>query len=372
MDRSVIHGCIDFLSDYDKVNPCPNHLAGMEKWFDEYDYDLESSLPPNEIDMSNCINGIQRALSMFVSNASSNTWSKLSVEERKQIVEDLLSNLQVQQRSTEWYAQSKLLLTASEFSNILGTSRAVASVALKKAAPVSHTNSNVACSTAEMCAFDWGIRFEPVVKQVLTSMWGCKIVDVGRFVHPIDTRLAASPDGIILDALDPSRVGRLLEIKCPVRREIDGSIPFDYWCQMQIQMEVTSIDECEYVEMKILSGYKDAPYVAADSELGLQYFGTIWLFQCSDTLELKYAYNHLERKDLELLGWNCLETIPWHIEKVFNKVVFRDRSWFEGTKQKQEEFWLRVADAHKGLIEQPKRRTKSQVVQVCQIMDSVT
>ena len=369
MDRSILHGCIDFLSDYDNLYSCPNYRGSIETWMNDFEHDFEVVAPEDEIDTSLYIKGIQDALGMFISNASSVAWTKLSIEDRKQIVENLLGSLQVQQRSTEWYSQSKTLLTASEFSNILGSPRAVAAIALKKVAPVS-LSTDTACSTSSMTPFSWGIRFEPVVKQVLTAMWDCQIAEVGRFIHPVDSRLAASPDGIIMSAMDPGRIGRLLEIKCPISRGIDGSIPFDYWCQMQIQMEVTGIDECEYVEMKIASAYKDATYAAP--ELAKPYSGNIWLFQCSDTLELKYAYTPLEKKDLEGLGWHCLEAIPWHLEKMHNEVVLRDRNWFEGTKQKQEEFWLRVADAHNGLIEPPKRRTKAPIVQVCKIMDDVT
>ena len=369
MDRSILHGCIDFLSDYDKLYSCPNYRGSIETWMDEFEHDFEVVLPEDEIDTSLYIKGIQDALGMFISNASSVSWTDMSIENRRQIIENLLGTLQVQQRTTEWYSQSKTLLTASEFSNILGSTRAVAAIALKKAAPVS-LSTDTACSTTAMTPFSWGIRFEPVVKQVLTAMWECEIVEVGRFIHPVDSRLAASPDGILRAALDPARIGRLLEIKCPVSRGINGSIPFDYWCQMQVQMEVTGIDECEYVEMKIVSAYRDTNYVVP--EVPVAHAGTVWLFQCSETLELKYAYTPSEKADLEVLEWNCLEVIPWHLEKMYNEVVSRDRNWFEGTKQKQEEFWCRVADAHKGLIEPPKRRTKAPVVQVCQIMDDVT
>jgi len=309
---------------------------------------------------------------LFLSKAHSDSWGKLSVEERQRQIGALLDTLQVQQRSPAWYAQSKTVLTASEFSNILGTPRSIANLALKKAAPVSEIKSDQACATGSMSAFDWGIRFEPVVKQVLTAIWDCDIAEVGRFIHPTDPRLAASPDGIILKAIEAVKVGRLLEIKCPVRREINGKIPFEYWCQMQIQMEVTGIDECEYVEMKLASPYKDSQgYAPATEGIGSMYLGKIWLFQCVETCELKYAYTYLEKKDMERLEWTCLEEIPWHLEKYFVETVVRDTKWFEGTKPRQEEFWLRVADAHKGLIEPPKRRVKAPIVQVCQIMDDV-
>jgi len=371
MDKSIIHGCIDFLNEYDSFHPCPSHKAAIPKWMEEFEDALEYAVPCDEIDVHTYSADVQDIFTMFISSASSTQWADRSVEERQKQVAALIDTLQVQQRSPAWYAQSKTVLSASEFSNILGTPRSVANLALQKAAPVSTMSSGAACSTMSMSAFDWGIRFEPVVKQILNAIWGCEIAEVGRFIHPVDTRLAASPDGIILTAADLKRVGRLLEIKCPVRREINGKIPFEYWCQMQIQMEVTGLDECEYVEMKLAAAYKDSQYSVPTEDIGIMYSGKIWLFQCVETCELKYAYTSLEKKDLELLEWHYLEEIPWHLEKFFTETVSRDPSWFESTKQKQEEFWLRVADAHNGLVEPSKRRVKPPTVQVCQIMDDV-
>jgi len=367
MDKSILHGYIDFLSDYDSVNPFPTYKSGLVKWIEEFEEILNDFVPCEEIESLNVADDIQVLFSLLLVNRGDST----PVEERQAKIRALLETLQVGQRTTEWYAQSKTVLTASEFSSILGTPRGMAVLALQKATPAAPRNS-VACSTVSMSAFDWGIRFEPVVKQILTAMWNCEIVEVGRFVHSTNVRLAASPDGIIMKAADPGRVGRLLEIKCPIRREINGKIPFDYWCQMQIQMEVTDIEECDYVEMKIASGYKNSVYGPPTEEPGTTYRGIVWLYQYFETCEMKYAYTVAERDELNSLGWHCLEEIPWHLEKMFTQTIVRDKKWYEGTAAKQEEFWLRVADAHKGLIEPPKRRPRAPSTGGYEIMDDIT
>jgi putative phage-type endonuclease len=369
MDTSIVHGCIDFLEEYDKEHPY--YKGDLDTWIQEFEVYTEDSLPCEEIEVKTCLEGVQDIVKLFLLKASSCRWGDIPVEIRKAKVTTLIDSLQVQQRTPEWFEQSKKMLTASEFSNILGTPRAMANLALLKVAPVRNSTSNQGCNTESMSAFDWGIRFEPIVKQVLQTMWSCVIKDVGRFVHNTDSKLAASPDGIIVDAVDASRVSRLLEIKCPISREINGKVPFEYWCQMQIQMEVTGIDECDYVEMKIASKYKTSTYTPPTEGLGLTYFGTIWLFQYFETCELKYAFTPIEKKDLEFLGWHCLEEIPWHLENYYTETVVRDPVWYEGTKPKQEEFWLRVADAHNGLIEPPKRRARTSSVNVCQIVDDL-
>jgi hypothetical protein len=263
------------------------------------------------------------------------------------------------------------VLTASEFSAVLGSDRAVDTLVLQKIAePVEGSTNRLACLTNEMSPFDWGIRFEPVVKQILIAMWGVEILEVGRLVHPTDKQLAASPDGLIQTAAERDRVGRLIEIKCPVKREINGKIPFEYWCQMQIQMEVADIDECDYVEMKLASSYKGSEYVRpAEGTIGYSYNNSVWVFQSPDTGELKYAYTTLERKDWENLGWECVEVAPWHLEKMFTETVQRDRAWFKSTEGVREAFWNKVAGAKAGTFvpSQPKSRTP--VVNVCKIMD---
>jgi hypothetical protein len=69
-------------------------------------------------------------------------------------------------------------------------------------------------------------------------------------------------------------------------------------------------------------------------------------------------------------GWFLQETIPWYVKKVFQTTVIRNRDWYAETLAKQEEFWKRVEDAQKGLIElpQPKKRSEKVIVNVCKIV----
>jgi len=221
-----------------------------------------------------------------------------------------------------------------------------------------------------MGPMDWGVRFEPVVKQVLETMWEAKIIDIGRIIHPTDPSLAASPDGLILSASDADRIGRLLEIKCPVKRVINDTIPFEYWCQMQIQMEVAEIDECEYVEMKLVSPYKNEPYIESTGTPIAS--GKVWIVQDVESCELKYAYTEDEMDAFEKTGYVAVETIPWHVERIFNQILLRDKAWFLGTADKRAEFWKCVADTASGaFVLSPSTRVKpvKQIVTVCKIVD---
>ena len=91
-------------------------------------------------------------------------------------------------------------------------------------------------------------------------MWkyGATIKELGRLIHEVDPRCSASPDGLIYDCSNNIRTGRLIEIKCPVTREINDTIPKDYYAQMQMQLHVTGLQHCDYVEAVFSSKYKNS------------------------------------------------------------------------------------------------------------------
>ena len=61
--------------------------------------------------------------------------------------------------------------------------------------------------------------------------------------------LGASPDGINVDEKSP-RFGRMLEVKNIVNREISGIPKKEYWVQMQMQMGVCQLNECDFLETR--------------------------------------------------------------------------------------------------------------------------
>lgn len=367
----------DALEAYDTVCPCPSNEELRRDWFAEF----TDSLPWDEIDSGGsaqeALDFVEECMTVFTATAGSAAWSVMPPEERVARVEALMALPQVPQRTRDWYLQGRQVLTASEFATILGTPRAVGVLAVHKAAPLPEGDltNRLACATTEMGPMDWGVRFEPIVKQILTARWGAEIVELGRLLHPTDPRLAASPDGLILRATDPDRVGRLVEIKCPIRREITGQIPFEYWCQMQIQMEVADIDECEYVEVKLNSAYKAVPMCAEARGERHLYSGTMWLLQHPDTLDLCYAHTDLELADLGGAGWCIVETIPWNLDGLYTQVVRRDRAWFAGTEAARAAFWEKVEAARAGTFVAPPSSRPARVkaveptVVVCKIED---
>jgi hypothetical protein len=366
---TMLSGCAELISFLDVIDPAPSHPTLFGPWTEERLDEVEVAI---EGEVSKEAAAVITALDRFLQRAGATHWRQQPAGERAAHVQHLLSLPQIPQRTADWYAQGKQVLTASEFSTIFKTPRAVSQLVVAKsgvlsaaAAAASPAPTNrLACMSCEMGPFDWGIRFEPVVKAYLERIWGATIAEAGRLLHPTDKRLAASPDGLIVAAADPDRVGRLVEIKCPITREIGGGapVPFDYWCQMQLQMEVTGIDECEYVEVKIDSIGKQKQALGPD----VVPEGHLWLFQDpSGACEMVYAYTETQRDALAAAGKDLIEIIPWRVAHIETRVVARDRAWFDGTATIRAAFWRDVEAARAGsfvpvasLVRKPKVAAK--------------
>ena len=151
-------------------------------------------------------------------------------------LDELLNRKQLVQRTPEWYQQMATIISASELGKLFASARERAKLVLSKTVPYPERNQPLAVMSEYMSAFDWGIRLEPVVKQIYEARYGVTVKELGRLSHPMDPRCMASPDGLVYHCPLNQRTGRLIEIKCPVTREIDGTIPKDYYAQIQMQL----------------------------------------------------------------------------------------------------------------------------------------
>jgi hypothetical protein len=333
--------------------PFGDHSSLEKSWYTENAnllYSTYKEFEPNpRKDVGRALEFMTDAYSLFLQKAENTEWQKKSVEERKAKVETIKRLPQVEQRTEAWYRQYAEVLTASEFSSLFSGGKKRKDLVFSKVQPkLEDTRPNrLACRTEEMNPFAWGIRFEPVIKQIIEHKDQCKIYESGRLVHATNSKLAASPDGIIESSPHKHQVGRLIEIKCPYTRKIGGEIPFDYWVQMQIQMEVADIDECEYIEVEIVS--KRGENQVDLSGTSLQ--GNVYLVQTDvvdgEAFEYKYLYSEIGSNTVPPLpeGFRLVETIPWGMKKWHRKIVKRDRVWYAATLPWQEAFWTDVERA---------------------------
>lgn len=91
----------------------------------------------------------------------------------------------------------------------------------------------------------WGSRLEDEAMQVYAVLTRTHYVtnNTGSVVHPEHDFLGATPDFIIVN-------GVLVEIKCPRTRKITHSVPRHYYPQLQMQLAVTGLKVCHFVQYK--------------------------------------------------------------------------------------------------------------------------
>lgn len=298
-----------------------------------------------------------------------------ATEDNKALIDRLLAAASIQQRTAEWYAHAQNVLTASEFWTIFKTPRARGQLVATKAASPQPRPQNSLCVPSEfMSAFDWGIRFEPVVKLIYEHKYAVRVAELGRITHPTDPRIAASPDGLIVSG---QRAGRLIEIKCPTTREIDGKIPHEYYAQMQLQMEVCGASSCDYVEARFRSPTN--PKTAVFAGPGTM-SGFIWRIQRdeADRCTERYEYGAVGITEPPALGPGeaIMETIPWELLAWHEISVSRNIEWWRAVQPAVDAFWADVGLAREGKFIVPegrtRRATKGQAASepMCMIMET--
>lgn len=351
------------LEEWERVVPNPSHVDLKAAWKNQMTDYLES-INNNESDLVNSITvGLVEAFNEWDGDDYTGT-----VDHESTFA--LMQRPQTSQRTADWYTEFKRCLTASEFYKVVGSPRERGILVLQKSGKIELPGRSGAPVNlrAKMSPFDWGICFEPVVKQILELEWEAMIHEVGRFVHLQDTRLAASPDGLIIRSKKyPDMGGHLLEIKCPKSRTIGLKIPMEYFYQMQLQLEVTGVRACEYVEARFA-------FVEEKPESG--FYGNLIIIGTfdegtSEWLPSKYLYSPVG--DLSWtadLGLNekLLETHMWKCEAFHHERVYRDEKWFESLKPAIETFWSDVEKSKQGDFVLPESSRKKKEV-LCLIKD---
>ena len=339
---------------HNKYTPMPSHEDTQKKWFLQLHNSVESvstTLSNEEKEK------LQKIESVFYSMYDQFLKYSANINRSKEEIETILQTIydkhQVEQRSEKWYEDMKHMITASEFSKLFDSERTRALMVLSKTQDQEKRTSSHAKPTEYLNAMDWGVRFEPVVRAYLEKEWNCKIYESGRLKHPTNPTLGASPDGIINECSNSDKYGRLVEIKCPYSREVGKKVPFEYWCQMQIQMEVTNLNECEYVEVEIASKSPKNPIIIFNES---DIVNTMYLLQ-KDELYV-YSYSEEGRDNLLKNDYLLVEEISYCIRKIYNVLIKRDIEWYESTKKLQEEFWDDVEKAKNGTFIVPETKRK--------------
>ncbi len=316
---------------------------------------------------------------------------------------DVLRNKpQPVQRTKEWYEFRHNLITASNAYKAFESQNVKNQLIYEKCQPLKQTlfsseddedkikEINMVNTNSTL---HWGQKYEPLSIQIYEHNYNTKIEDFGCIQHEKYVFLGASPDGINIDK-NSKRYGRMLEIKNIVNREIDGIPKKEYWIQMQLQMEVCDLDECDFLETKFIEypdfiSYKDDTNEELyEDEEGIE-FQNICL---SKDNKMKGAFIYFHTKEgkplyvyrpLDLIHpydvekWQetmidyyqnnpefkhtYIKTIYWKLEQLSCVLVCRNRQWFNDNIGCLEEIWATIKKErlngyeHRGPNRKPKK-----------------
>jgi putative phage-type endonuclease len=282
---------------------------------------------------------------------------KENVEKMRKKIEYLESVYQPEQRTDEWYQHRHGLITASSVWKVFGSQSTQNQLIYEKCSPIDAEKYNKVNTESPL---HWGQKYEQLSKDLYEIINCTKIQEFGCIKHPNPAYyfIGASPDGINVCPLS-HLYGRMLEIKNVVSRIISGIPKEDYWIQMQIQMEVCRLPECDFLETKFVE-YEDECAFGADSNetndetkwnytLDGKRRGVIVYFIKGDKPFYQYAPLEITTKQdfdqwfeqiihtYDTITW--IKNIYWRLEVYSCVLVLRDKEWFKKAVVKIEELW---------------------------------
>lgn len=339
-----------------------------------------------------------------------------------------INNEQPEQRTLGWYEQRNNMITASDIATLLPVTKYELNLAkegiikLPGALKIgSKTNKfgSLKEFIQKKCGivkpwesnmfFKWGIKYEPVIAEIYEKSEGCELLDFGLMPHPTIPWLGASPDGIT-DGL------RMIEIKAPLKRKIEGAIPAQYWMQMQIQLEVCDLDVCDFVEVELEEYNKESEYFEdcyVDEDGDVQYYlekeglpkgTTICIKKVDDEGKLieDFVYPPLMEFESEeeerkwIMEW-ISDRVSKHPENAYKWIFYnhstfsltrfkvikyqkiivnRDKEWFALRKPELEEWWNTILEYRETGLPEKYQPTPENVRKLrkreslCQIIES--
>jgi putative phage-type endonuclease len=152
------------------------------------------------------------------------------------VVQALVEKDYAAQRSEEWLALRGKMLTASDAATAIGVNEYEKpnDLILKKCGLNKFTGNE---------ATEHGNKYENIARDIYCEKYGEVAHEIGLHPHPLYNWLGGSPDGI-------TESGKLLEIKCPLRRKITNEVPVHYLPQLQLLMEILNLESCDFIQYK--------------------------------------------------------------------------------------------------------------------------
>jgi putative phage-type endonuclease len=399
LDKIIPDENIKYLSEHDEVElyEMCNHLMyefiqhhptiitepNFEEFFDEnidelvhshfidsihYTEDAEEEV--NEI-IEHCKNDFFQYIIPPRSYPSSIILHNPIVDEISTQINILRNKPQPIQRTYEWYANRYNLITSSNAYKIFESQAMKNQLIYEKCKPLcdhflgedddfKFVNVN--------SPLHWGQKYEPISVMIYEQQFETIIEDFGCIKHDVYNFLGASPDGINVKCMN-DRYGRMLEIKNIVNREIDGIPKKEYWIQMQLQMEVCNLNECDFLETKFIE-YDDYERFKEDSMNDVDVDGEEFInlresldhklkgmmiyfqkkngtpfydympFDLYDEEDInEWVEKEIEKYESEPHEYTYMKINCWKLEKNSCVLVCRNREWFKMNVEEMENIW---------------------------------
>jgi putative phage-type endonuclease len=243
----------------------------------------------------------------------------------------------IEQRTPEWYEARNTLITASDFGQSIGLGKfGSAKDIIKKKVGYEDTPFN---NNAPPLV--WGCCYEEVACAIYEKRNFTHVNDFGLLRHPNIDFLGASPDGI-------SDQGIMLEIKCPYARKIDGTVPEQYYIQIQGQLDVCNLTHCDYFEIEL----KESTDIDDILSIGHDEKGAI-----IELPDRKYIYSPIfgPADKQKILDWTSTESakytdsdiikIAYHTPiKTHQRRIYKDMAFLEEKYEKLAKVWENIQE----------------------------
>lgn len=276
---------------------------------------------------------------------------------------------QTKQRTEEWYQFRYKHLTASNIWKVFGTQSSYNQLICEKCKPlVIHSGTSVNMDSP----MHWGQKYEEVSLLWYQNEYNVKVEDYGCIPHKTIDFIAASPDGIVTTK-ESGRYGRMLEIKNIVNRDINGIPKIEYWVQMQFQMEVCELEECDFLETRFKE-YENEKEFMEDGTFNLSLKGEhkgIIISFIKDGVPY-YIYPPFGISEEQYKEWEeitfkenseyeFLSRSYWRLEEISCILVDRNKLWFEEGKVSIHTCWETILNERTTGYEHrlPKKKQKT-------------
>ena len=303
---------------------------------------------------------VQKAISVYFSKVMprrsyKNTFEKMRVNKDKltEIIEYLRSVPQNEQRTREWYEDRWNMISASSAWKALSSDSHKNSLIYEKCTPL---DTEKYSSVNVDSPFHWGQKYEPLSIQIYEDKYNTKVEDFGCIPHKTFKNIGASPDGINTDP-NSTRYGRMVEVKNRFSESvpITGNPKEEYWIQMQLQMNVCELNECDFLEtrFKEYATYhefcEDGTFLKTNDgkikgvylyfqKNGMPHYEYPELFLSEAEFD-QWKDQTIKRMESDEHGYEWIKNIYWYLDKYSCVLVFRNRTWFNIAVKSINEVW---------------------------------